>query len=734
MQHNAPLRRDLVLVGGGHTHALLLEKLARMPIPGTRVTVVNPEPVAYYSGMLPGYIAGHYMIEDLEIDLVKLAGRAGARLVLARASGIARETREVVLTGRPSLAYDVASINIGITTTMPDLPGFAAHAIPAKPLAEFAICWRRFLDAVVAGETEARVIVLGGGVAGLEIALAAAWRLRQANAPRQAVTVVEAGPEVLRELSPRSRRFVLAKADALGVQILRSVRPARIGKEFVELETGDRLESGLVVGIGGGMATPWFAQSGLELVNGFISVNSSLQSMRDNRIFAVGDCAHLSSSPRPKAGVFAVRQAPVLYQNLMSRLTEGRSRKFKPQKDYLKLISVGDRVAVAEKFGLSLAGRWVWNWKHAIDFRFMERFRKFHGEATRTAQPAHSADEPNDTAPVQPLCAGCGAKIGRKSLERALAPLARPGRHDAVTGLGDDAAVLETAGNLQVISVDQLRSFTTDPWRFARIATVHALGDIWAMNARPHSALLSITLPRMSQRMQVATVRELLEGCKDVLGQEGAQIVGGNTSQGAELSLAITVTGFLSSTPVGKSGAAPGDKLLLTKPLGTGTVLAASMVEATPGQILASTLSVMEQSSGEIASLLGPASHAMTDVTGFGLAGHLMDMLECSAVAARLQLDSIPILEGAEALAIKGFRSSIFAENYETSGRMTLSGDDVRMALLFDPQTAGGLLAAVAPAQLDRVLEASGAKGIAPAVIGEIVEGDPWIEVHGSAS
>ncbi|KAB2877454.1 MAG: bifunctional NADH dehydrogenase FAD-containing subunit/selenide, water dikinase SelD, partial [Albidovulum sp.] len=188
MQGQIPLTRDLVLIGGGHTHALVLRMWGMRPLPGVRLTLISPEPAAAYSGMLPGHVAGHYPREALQIDLVRLARHAGARLILGRAEGIDRAAGRIRVQGRPAVAYDVASIDIGITSDMPALTGFAANAVPAKPLDAFADAWEAFAGRAARGEAAPRVAVIGGGVAGVELALAAHHRL----GPGAEVTVIEA--------------------------------------------------------------------------------------------------------------------------------------------------------------------------------------------------------------------------------------------------------------------------------------------------------------------------------------------------------------------------------------------------------------------------------------------------------------------------------------------------------------------------------------------------------------
>ncbi|MFM2356017.1 MAG: hypothetical protein RLZZ528_1753, partial [Pseudomonadota bacterium] len=311
MQMPLPLTRDLVLIGGGHTHALVLRMLGMRPIPGLRLTLINPWPTAAYSGMLPGFVAGHYAVPELGIDLVRLARFAGARLVLGRATGIDLAARTVTVEGRPPLRYDVASLDIGISSEMPALPGFADHAVPAKPLDAFARRWAAFAAAPGAG----RVAVIGGGIAGMELALAAAFRLGS----RGKVTVIEAG-RALSATGAAARRAIHARAAELGVEVIERAPAASIGPEGVRLSDGRLVASDFTVGAASTRPQDWLAGTGLHLTGGFVTVGPTLQTS-DPAVFATGDIAHMRDTPRPKAGVFAVRQAPVLLANLTAALT-----------------------------------------------------------------------------------------------------------------------------------------------------------------------------------------------------------------------------------------------------------------------------------------------------------------------------------------------------------------------------------------------------------------------------
>jgi selenide,water dikinase len=351
---------------------------------------------------------------------------------------------------------------------------------------------------------------------------------------------------------------------------------------------------------------------------------------------------------------------------------------------------------------------------------------KFHD---LPAMPAPDRPEPPGGPPGRPLCAGCGAKVGRGALQAALSGLSAPARADVETGAGDDAAVLRVGGARQVITTDHLRAFTSDPWLMARIAAVHALGDVWSMGAAPQAALAQVILPPMGERQQAETLREIMDAAAGIFGPEGAEIVGGHTSLGAEFTLGFTVTGLCAGPAITHRGARAGDRLILTKPIGTGVILAAEMAGRAAGRWVAAAYDSMARPSGAAARLLAPHARAMTDVTGFGLAGHLLTILEASQVAVRLDLAAVPTLAGTVELARAGEGSSLLPANRQAAARMTFTeGPDAE--LLFDPQTAGGLLAAVPADVAQAVLADLRAAGEPAAIIGEVIAGEPGIVVE----
>ncbi|MBA3070103.1 MAG: selenide, water dikinase SelD [Hyphomonas sp.] len=727
MNTDWPLTRDLVLIGGGHTHALVLRQWGMKPLPGVRVTLINPGPGAPYSGMLPGHIAGHYSRGELDIDLVRLARFAGARTVFDRACGIDTQARLVHLEGRAPLRYDVASLDIGVTADLPSVPGFAEHAHPVKPLGPFASAWQVFLEQAARPEAGADCIVIGAGVAGVELALAMAHRMQQAGLARASVTLLEARPEILTGTGAQVRKILIGASSGYGIKVVTQAEPVRITAHTVELADGQSLPADFIVSAAGARPYPWIAATGLACTDGFVDVGPDLRAVSHPDIFAAGDCAHLTHAPRPKAGVYAVREAPVLFDNLQAVLSGRKLRPYNPQTDYLKLISTGGKSAAGQKHVISLSGSWVWKLKDHIDTTFMARLNELPPMAAPPA-PALRALDDDEGDRSEILCGGCGSKVGRPSLIAALAGASLPVRPDTISGIGDDAAVLQIGGRLQVISTDHLRAFTEDPYLLARIAAVHALGDVWSMGASPQSALLSLVIPRMSERMQAGTISEVVAAVSDVLHEAGADLVGGHTSMGRELTVGLTVTGLLDGPAIGLSGARPGDVLLLTKSIGTGVILAAEMRGLARGSDVESALRSMQRPLGAAARILTPAAHAMTDVTGFGLAGHMMSLLEASNVAARISLSRVPLLSGAEELAGQGVKSSIWRSNASLEPRVSRPASAIS-DLIYDPQTAGGLLAAIPAGAVPAILAAFEAAGEPAFLIGEIVDGAPFITV-----
>jgi len=723
MRASAPITRDLLLIGGGHAHALLLKMWGMSPLPGVRLTLVNPDPTAPYTGMLPGFVAGHYERDEVEIDLVKLARFAGARLILGNVDGLDLKAGRASIADRPDIAFDIASLDIGIASGRPQTVDGGTALWPAKPMSRFAQGWQAHLDQVAAGNRPATAAVIGGGVGGVELAMAMHHRLRRLSSETR-VTLIEAADQILPLAPPSLRRTLVRKLKDLNIDLRTGSKVDRVEGSCAHLANGQTVEAAFFASVAGALPAPWLEQTGLSLKDGFVRVDRTLRSISHDTLFAVGDCAHMDFSPRPKAGVFAVRQAPILFANLQAALSGGRLRSFHPQADYLKLISLGAKAAVAEKWGISVSLPGLWAWKDQIDQRFLDRLSPPSTPMERLTSSGPVALDVMALEQAQPLCGGCGSKVGPDVLNAALCDLEAPRRADIVRGRGDDAAVLSVGTEQQVLTCDHFRAFTLDPYVLAQITANHALGDIWAMGADPQAALASLILPAMSEAKQTETAREIMAGLQSVLSAAGADMVGGHTSLGAELTVGLSLTGLMNGrTAIGLGGAKVGDRLILTKPIGVGTIMAAEMRGLAKGAWVAAALRQMLQSSGPASQTLRSQAHAMTDVTGFGLAGHLHAMLEQSDLSGQISLEAVPWCDGAIHLAKDGVHSSIYPQTSALAGRMSVDEAlrlDPRLALLFDPQTAGGMLAAVPADQGDGLVAQMAMLGQSAWVIGSL--------------
>ncbi len=709
----APTVKDLVLVGGGHSHVAVLKSFGMRPLPGVRVTLVARAVHTPYSGMLPGLIAGHYGFDDAHIDLRRLSRFADARLVHAAATGVDASAREVRLRGRPPLPYDALSINVGVTPHM-RVPGARDHVTPVKPINTFLERWEALRTRVLAHTGPLRLGCVGAGAGGVEVLLAVEHRLRRdlAAASRDATQLkfhlFTDADEILVGHNRSTRRRFERVLNARGIHV-------HVGHRVVGVEPG-RLSFAAapdaavdeILWVTSAGAAAWLRESGLALdAQGFILVADTLQSTSHADVFAAGDIAHMVNHPRPKAGVFAVRQGPPLAENLR-RVLRGRPlRTFVPQRAYLSIISTGGKYAIASRGRWAVEGARVWRLKDWIDVRWMRQYTELPEMPTDATAPLASglADEAAREAisALAMRCGGCGAKVGSTVLGRVLDQLEPPPRGDVIVGLRerDDAALVEVRpGELLVQSVDFFRAFIDDAHVFGQVAANHALGDLFAMGADARTALAVATVPYGLERKVEEQLFQLMSGAVRVLTDAGAALVGGHTSEAAELALGFAVSGAVRPEAVlRKSGMHPGEALVLTKPLGTGTLFAADMRGRAKGRWIEGALVTMVQSNREaVACLRAHGVTACTDVTGFGLLGHLLEMVQASRVDAEIDLGALPMLEGALETIRDGLLSSLQPSNVRLRRAVrdaSSATQDERYPALFDPQTAGGLLASV---------------------------------------
>jgi selenide,water dikinase len=496
--------------------------------------------------------------------------------------------------------------------------------------------------------------------------------------------------------------------DNRGVIVHRGVEATEAEDGTLILSNGDGLKVDETLFVTAANAAPWLAESGFDVdEHGFVKVNDTLEVLSQPNIFAAGDVAAVVNHPRPKAGVFAVRQGKPLANNLRRVLVQKQPKSFSPQSSFLSLISSGDKYAVASKGIYTISGRLLWSWKDWIDRRFMKKFsvlpKMKEDKGPAINKSLTDPDTLKEISAIAMRCGGCGAKVGAGVLTRALSELKPAPRDDIIVGLHDpdDAAVVEVStGKVIVHTVDYFRSFIDDPYLFGKIAANHSLSDIFAMGGEAQSALAIATVPYGVESQVEATLNQMMAGAMEILNDANAALVGGHTSEGAELALGFSVNGLIDRDKIlRKSGLIPGHVLILTKALGTGTLFAADMQQRAKGRWIDGALDSMILSNRLSAEcLFQHGATACTDVTGFGLLGHLIEMIRPSGVDVEINMSALPIMDGALETVRMGILSTLQPANVRLRRALRNQEQAVKSELyplIFDPQTSGGLLASV---------------------------------------
>jgi selenide,water dikinase len=370
----------LVLVGGGHAHVQVIRALAERPEPGMQVTLVTDRLLTPYSGMLPGHVAGFYSHDEMHIDLGRLADVSGVTLIRSAAAGLDRERRLVATEDGGAVAYDTLSLNVGITPDLSGIIGAEKFSLPVKPISGFLARLDALLQAAAAPDGPRRILLVGGGAAGVELALALKARLSRIDSQGRPFWLgVAAGNGLVATLNDGVRRRARAALARHGVTVLDHFRAAEISADGVRAGDGRFVAADAVLVSTAARAPAWLSATGLATdTAGFLLTTRALNCLDNPAVFAVGDCATVADDPTPKAGVFAVRQGAALTRNLRRRARGEPLAPHQPDRDYLTILMTGDGSAIAGRGGwFAVEGGWVWRWKDWIDRRFMRRFSEF---------------------------------------------------------------------------------------------------------------------------------------------------------------------------------------------------------------------------------------------------------------------------------------------------------------------------------------------------------------------
>ena len=385
--------KDLVLIGGGHSHAIVLKMFGIKPLPGVRLTLISDVLYAPYSGMLPGHVAGFYNYDECHIDLRSLAKFAQCEIFVDRAIAIDFSKNLVICQTRPPVNFDLLSIDIGSTPATLSVPGAAEYAIAAKPVPEFLASWNQLISRRQNHpEKLLRIAIVGGGAGGVELALNMHSRLQSE------IHLFHSGAELMPAHNKRVRHRLKKILINRGVKLHLMEKVSAIEKpETIDIEdnqecpisnsqfpipnsqicceSGLKLKCEIIFWVTQASAANWIEESGLTTdSNGFMQVNDCLQSVSHPNVFGAGDIAAMVNYPRPKAGVFAVRQGKPLFENLQQFLLAKPLKPFAPQSQYLALIGTGNKRAIASRGNFMWESPLLWYWKDWIDRKFMQKF------------------------------------------------------------------------------------------------------------------------------------------------------------------------------------------------------------------------------------------------------------------------------------------------------------------------------------------------------------------------
>ncbi len=673
--------------------------------PKCLITLINRDSTSIYSAMVSGVIAGEYQLDEVQINLRQLANRAGVAFVLAEINGLDPLTKNLHLYGRPSIQFTSISLDVGSEINLKQVnPRLLKKdsVVPIKPFNK-ALEWIQIQDRESDLMQAPPVSVIGSGLAALEIVFA------------------------LRKRWPKRCLQLKIFLNKTNKQIRESLSAADI-----EVIKNENLITGPTLLCTGSDSPRWLSEAGLPTNSlGRILTRNTFQSIQQNYIFAAGDCAVIEQHARPASGVWAVRAADPLAKNLERFISGSDLVSWFPQRSALQLMGgpFKSNVSLGWAFwkGINIGPfGFLWNLKRSIDTRFITMF-----------ETLFSMRDERNTVDFNQMCRGCAAKLQASSLRQSLSK----------AGLGslisqpEDAPVVAalSQGETLIQSVDGFPALISDVWLNARLTTLHACSDIWATGGVVISAQPLITLPSISAEIQEELLVQILGGIKSVLEPQGAQLIGGHTMESRSapqefiplgVDIGITVNGLVADGDKcwKKNGLQSGDIILLSREIGSGVLFAAAMKGNVSSINLDLALSKMNTSQHSLIQDLLKfqdekvdinAFHACTDITGFGLLGHLSEILQSSnslrllnglpSLRIKLEPERIPVYQGVLDLFAKGYASTSAPANrkfwnlfnstadspalFEFSGRGNLYQQEEQkfMELIVDPQTCGPL-------------------------------------------
>ena len=701
------IKKDLVLLGAGHSNIEILRSFGKKPIKNIRVTLINNSFTSTYSGMIPGYIQGIYEWDEINIDLMHLCNNFSHRFLIESVTKININQNLVHMENRPSISFDYLSINLGIQSNDKDINGAKENCIKLKPISSIKENINKLLT-YNKERNKNKIVIIGAGAAGVEVALAIRERLRKEYLYND-IVLLSKNSKILNGFNNNAIYTAEKNLKKNNIKVLYDSEVINITKNYISLRNGSKIKCPFPVLATNAGPLELLKKSNLPLTkNGNIIINKKLLIQGKDNIFATGDIAEIIKNKTPKAGVFAVKQGKILEKNIRRAILNKNLINFIPQRTYLSIIGLSGGKALAIKSIFSCKSKYLWKIKKFIDKRFIKKY---------SIKKMSIIEINNNTEPYayKMQCKGCGNKITHNVLEDIFSENIKKGALDADK--------IPKSNNLYQ-TTDVISSIITDPFNLGRISAKHALNDIFAAKAFPLSAQMIVSLPPGLNEINKRDLKLLKEGANLVMQQADCKITGGHSFNINDDQIYIGFSIVGKNTNISKDNILKKANLYMTGKIGSALVFSAIEQRLIRGIYAEDVIKEMVNSSFEtFLTLRKYKVKYVTDISGFGLAIHANNLLlrDKNLNGLELRLNKVPLYEGAKLALINKVKSSINDSNKSSIiNNLNIkvnNNDKYLLNALFDPQTAGGFLFLLKPSE-KKVIKELHQKGIKCTLIG----------------
>ena len=670
-----------MLVGGGHANIQVLRELCMKNYHGIHTILISKEYHATYSGMTPGFLFNKFSQQEIDIDLQRLCFNAGATFIKDEVIDLDLKNNQIKPLKYPSIYYDILSLNTGSISNNRNIEiESLSNCINVKPINNLVNQLPK-IDEIISQNNKSSISIIGGGIASYEIS----FSLKQRYLDRIKINIIGDNQLSEKNINQSSRKKLIKIAQQMGIEIITG-RVKQIKSEYLVLTNDKKIQSNLNLLSTGVSISSWIAKTELlKSESGLIAVNKYLQSQNFENVFVTGDIAEVSDYKRAKSGVMAVRQGQVLKKNLFLKFQKKNMVGFKAQQNWLYLIGTYNNKAILNYYFISIHSSWSWYLKILIDQRFI---RKFSFPDKKSMKKKLISSIKNSEIMH---CQGCGSKASKNSLLNYL-------EKENEKQLLPDASVIEHSSTKIIQSIDHIKLFSSlNPFDFGVISYLHSKNDILAAGGLIKSLSVSIGIPFSENIAESFFLEYFMEGLKSQANKDNAIIASGHTFQTHEPGITLNMNGQF-DLQSHKNMAQENDLIYLSKPLGTGYLLAAYYLNSPLAlsqdiERLFNFLKLDNQLSYDAAK--NNECHTMTDISGFGLASHLGDICKASNLSASINLNNEVLINDKIAI-LENFESTGFANNFQSNSQnIYIKNSNYLEKILYDPQTNGPMLMAI---------------------------------------